>query len=652
MRFRVRSLVSNAAVAAYCCLSVFTSPMQAAEEHGSEQLALSFAQKAEYVADGIIRTTMKDYNIPGLTLSIVKDGKLIVLKGYGYANLENKIPVDPYKTMFRIGSTSKTFTWTAIMQLVEQGKIDLSENVNVYLKDFQLPEPHGKPLTLNDIMAHRPGYEDGAAGFLFANDPDKVVSVSELLKNHIPAQVRAPGVAVSYSNFATAIAGLIVQDVSGQPYNDYIEKHILKPLGMNYTTFREPLGQNHSEVSVSEELIPFFASGYEEKAERLDDIGFIYIHSVGPAGSGSSSAADMAKYMIAHLQKGTYEGAQILKPETVDLMRTRNFTDHPESHEFAHGFFNGKTDGYEFFDHGGGTVAFRTMLRFFPELDFGVFVSSSQGNGTAQVYDIPNLLVSALFEPKEILEDISPDKALLQTGQKFTGTYLSNRRSFTTLEGLGGLFSSAVNIAISAEGYLVRTAASGATSWIQTGPLTFRSVKSSAVMTFDAAEDGSILRYHNESGHVSADKTSFFGTPRFMFMAVGLAALFATTTIVGSIYRRKLETGTDLPVYGKVAFATGSLVIVWLFTAGYALAALASAGSTILWDFPTSGLSFLVVMSLVTSTAILALVATIKPVWQSSGWHIVRKIHHSMFAVSGLLFVYALWVWNLLGFNY
>ena len=315
-----------------------------------------FAKEVSLYADEVIVPMLEEQKIAGLTLSVVKDGEPILLRGYGYADAPAGIKVDPYRSMFRIGSIAKLFTWVAVMQLEEQGKLDLSANVNEYLTSFQLPEPHGKPLTMHDIMAHRPGYEDGGAGYMSYRDPAGVTSLRYAMETYIPAQVRAPGVAVAYSNYAVSLAGLIVEEISGQPFNNYVEEHIFEPLGMQYSSFREPLGNGHPEGPIANELIPHLAKGHWMPEDTHQIAGYEYIHATGPSGSASNSAADMARFMIAMLQNGEFEGKRILKAETVERMKERYYNEHPQGQSFAHGFMNGTHKGYEFFGHGVGSV--------------------------------------------------------------------------------------------------------------------------------------------------------------------------------------------------------------------------------------------------------------------------------------------------------
>jgi CubicO group peptidase (beta-lactamase class C family) len=263
-------------------------------------------------------------DIAGATISVVKDGKVLFEKGYGFADIEKRVPVSADNTLFRPGSISKLFTWTGIMQQVEQGKLDLDRDVNDYL-DFKIPPAFGKPITLRNIMTHTPGFEETVQE-LFVGDEKHLTPLGDYLKAHLPERIYPPGTTPAYSNYATAMAGYILQRVSGEKFDDYIENHIFKPLGMNSCTFRQPL---------PEALKSRMSNGYELASQPAHHFEFV---NTEPAGSSSVTAADMTHFMIAHLQNGTYEGAQILRPETAQLMHSRQFANMPQMNAMALGF--------------------------------------------------------------------------------------------------------------------------------------------------------------------------------------------------------------------------------------------------------------------------------------------------------------------------
>lgn len=330
------------------------------------------AVDVESFLDGFLPQQLATENKAGAVVAVVKDGKVLFEKGYGYSDREKKTPVSPQDTLFRPGSISKLFTWTSVMQLVERGKLDLDRDVNDYL-DYKLPAPFGKPTTLRDIMTHRPGLQETVKD-LFLRDQNQLMPLSQYLPTHVPAQIFPPGTIPAYSNYATTVAGYVVQRVSGQPFDDYVEQHIFQPLQMNRATFRQPLPAN---------LAPFMSKGYQLASG--DAKPFEYVE-VSPAGSLSASAESMTHFMIAHLQNGKYGDAQILKPETAVEMHSRQKGWPDAMNAMCLGFYEESQNGHRIIGHGGDTTYFHSDLHLILGANVGFFVSynsagHSEGEG-------------------------------------------------------------------------------------------------------------------------------------------------------------------------------------------------------------------------------------------------------------------------------
>src|SRR5579871_1220042 len=229
------------------------------------------AADLEAYLDGMMPAQLARENIAGAVIAVVKDGKVLFAKGYGYSDIEKRKPVDPDITLFRPGSISKLFTWTSVMQQVEQGKLDLDKDVNAYL-DFKVPATFGKPTTLRDIMTHRPGLQETIKDLFVASAAD-LRPMNQYLPAHLPAQIFPPGTIPAYSNYATTMAAYIVQRVSGQPFDDYVEEHIFKPLNMTHATFRQPLPDS---------LKADMSQGYVRASQPAKPFEYV---EVAPAGS-------------------------------------------------------------------------------------------------------------------------------------------------------------------------------------------------------------------------------------------------------------------------------------------------------------------------------------------------------------------------------
>ena len=311
--------------------------------------------------DGLMPQQIEKGDIAGAVVSVVKDGKVLFEKGYGYSDVEKKTPVSPQDTLFRPGSISKTFTWTAVMQQVEQGKLNLDADVNQYL-DFRIPATFGKPTTLRDIMTHRSGLEETIKD-LFVSEEKDLTPIAKYLPSHLPAQIFAPGTVPAYSNYATTLAAYMVQRVSGQDFYDYVDEHFFKPLNMTRATFRQPLPKS---------LEPFMSKGYDLGSGKPKHFEWV---EVAPAGSLSASAESMAHWMIMHLQNGRYDDAQILKPETAMEMHARQEGWPAAMNAMCLGFYEQNMNGHRVISHGGDTELFHSDLFLVLDANVGLFVA-------------------------------------------------------------------------------------------------------------------------------------------------------------------------------------------------------------------------------------------------------------------------------------
>ncbi len=311
--------------------------------------------------DGYMPYALARGEVAGAVVVVVKDGQVLFQKGYGYADVAAHKPVDPETTLFRPGSVSKLYTWTAVMQLQEQGKLDLDRDINTYL-DFTITPFEGQKITLRNLMTHSAGFEETTKQLIYA-EPTPEPDLGDYLKHNLPARIFPPGQIPAYSNYGATLAGYIVQRVSGQKFDDYIEQHIFAPLGMQHATFRQP---------VPAALKPLMSKGYENATEEPKPIEVV---GPAPAGSSAISGADMAKFMIAHLQDGEYNGQRILQPATAQMMHTTALNNIPPLNSMLLGFYQMNRNGHRIIGHGGDTQWFHSELSLFLDDHVGLFVS-------------------------------------------------------------------------------------------------------------------------------------------------------------------------------------------------------------------------------------------------------------------------------------
>jgi len=600
----------------------------------------------EAFIDGFMQSQMRAGPVAGATVAVVKDGALFFSKGYGFADVEKRAPVDPAQTLFRPGSVSKLFTWTAVMQLVEAGKLDLDKDVNTYLKDVQLPKTYDQPITLRNIMTHTTGFEDGGVGYLFADSAKTLVPLGTWLKSHMPARIRPPttdftsGANASYSNYATALAGHIVATVSGQPFDDYIEQHIFKPLGMNHSTFREPLPA---------ELEPHMSGGYNFENGEFVKKGFEFIHAAGPAGSLASTATDMARFMLAYLQNGALDDGRILKPETVQLMTTRTMSPDPALNGSALGFYESWINGRRVIGHGGDTLYFHSEVVLLPEQNLGLFVSiNTGGEGARTSMALQTAFVSHYFPAT--LPVIKPPADAKERNQRYAGTYRSLRHSYTKFE---RVFAAAGDVKATPmpDGTLgMPDPLFGKPArWIEVGNGVFRDVNQDLFIAFKGDSGGHTTQLVGPFSPIASERIHWYETGKLHGFIAGLAILLIITTIVSAIRQRRADrTGPPAVRWARPVLAlSGALLLIFLIVLALVLAA---GLEQLIFKVPSTLYVALTFAMLAVPAALVAAYFAVK-LWSARAWTMGARVHYTLATLAVLSFLLILQYWNLIGYR-
>lgn len=406
------------ATIATVALSLLVLPAPAGAEPATPPAHTLTHDDLEAYFDGFFPDALSRADIAGAVVVVVKDGQVLLEKGYGVSDVDTRKPVDPVRTLFRPGSISKLFTWTAVMQLVEQGKLNLDRDVNDYL-DFKIPEAFGKPITLRNLMTHTPGFEEHIKG-LMVDDPALFHSLRDAVAGTTPKRIYPPGEISAYSNYGAALAGYIVQRVSGERFEDYIAHHIFAPLQMTHSTFVQPLPAA---------LAGDMSKGYflpENKPQPFELINF------SPAGGLSASADDIAHFMIAHLSGGAYGGVSILKPETAALMHGAAFNPTPPLPAMGFGFYHEDRNGLRIVGHGGDSQVFHSDLHLILDRNVGLYLSlNSQGRERSPIAGIRPFLLEHFVDryfPAPV-PPLPPFTARPGDAQKVAGAYVLSRKT-------------------------------------------------------------------------------------------------------------------------------------------------------------------------------------------------------------------------------
>jgi CubicO group peptidase (beta-lactamase class C family) len=369
---------------------------------------------------------MKRAPIAGAVVIVVKDGNILLSKGYGYADVSAKKPVDPATTLFRVGSLSQLFTSTAVMQLVEQGKLDLDADVNRYL-DFSIPPRDGKAVTLRDLITHTAGFEDVVKDQSVA-DASSLISNEAWLKRWVPARIYPAGEIAAYSNYGAALAGYIVQRVAGEPFETYVEQHIFQPLGMAHASFRQPLPSS---------LQADMAASYAGSNATPTSTGWM---PAVPAGALSISGNDMARFMAAHLQDGRVGDAQLLRAQTVQQMHDYSRPSVTGLHAMGLGFHHLDRHGQGIIGQSSDTRFFHSSLALFGQQHVGLFVAVDGANDGGLRRQLLDGFADRYFPPLPQIRQPTLATAR-EHGALMVGRYLGSTLSLSNFRALRNLFT-------------------------------------------------------------------------------------------------------------------------------------------------------------------------------------------------------------------
>ncbi|OPH53508.1 penicillin-binding protein [Paenibacillus ferrarius] len=373
------------------------------------------AKELEAFADGIFADAMKKYTTVGSNFAVVSNGKVLLSKGYGYADRENKIPVDS-STVFQIGSVTKQFTALAAMQLVDKGKIDLHHDIQEYLGGMKVPNTTGKKLTMYDLLTYTSGFDK--PDILSGSTPEYVnqfFPMKESLEANMPTVVRPPGEAYTYDNFGFTLAGYAVGEVTGMSFAQYMEENIFKPLGMNSTNVR-----------FKPELLKRMAAHYGPKGELIPLEGFKPTDR--PSGGMVSTADDMVKYLMMHLNKGTYGGKEILSPKSIEQMHTYQvFPDKefPVTTIGFEGYFKEKMNGQHVVLKGGNVTGHSSLIVLLPEKNTAFYMSYN--NDSMMSLDVYEAFMNHYYPKKDEAPQPSYSPISEQQAKDYTGLYQNTR---------------------------------------------------------------------------------------------------------------------------------------------------------------------------------------------------------------------------------
>lgn len=619
-------------------------PPTAGESRVTEPPHELTAEDVHAFLDGFVPMQLEREDIAGAVVLVVKDGTILFAKGYGYSDVEKKTPVTVDATLFRPGSVSKLFTWTAVMQLVEQGKLDLDRDINEYL-DFKIPAKFGKPITLRNIMTHTPGFEEQIKD-LITEDAAPSATLKQHLVMHIPERIFPPGATPAYSNYGASLAGYIVERVSGRPFNDYVTENIFKPLGMSHSTFAQPLPA---------ELKALMSNGYRLGSGKSKSFEII---EEAPAGALAATAADMARFMIAQLQNGKFDNAQILRPETATQMHSRQFGLSPVLNGMCLGFYEETRNGRRIIGHGGDTIYFHSDLHLMLENGVGFFVSyNSAGKGdisprSALWYHFLDRYFP--YTPPKV-EKLASAEADAKT---VSGRYLTTRRSESSFLKVGAVAEN-VRVTPDENGTIkvepFKDFNGQIKTWQEIAPLVYRSVNGQDLLAFVHDAHGNMVLAPNFPA-AAEQRVSLMASANFnQSFIVGVLVVLGLTLVcwpLAAIIRGHYHQPLDLdPNYLRLRPWVRAVCAVDIAFLMIFLMVLTSGGISVLsskTDFKFHAIQSLGVLGAIGT--VIVLLATLRSWRDPHAWS-WGKVWNLLLLLACLGFVWFSYHWNLLNFN-
>lgn len=489
----------------------------------------------ETFLDGYIPEQMESRHVPGLVISVVQGDKVLLSKGYGYANLQKRIPMTP-QTNVRAGSVSKPVFATAVIQLIEQDLFDLDAPVSDYISDLKLEDEFGPASTVGQLLTHMGGYPDKVVRS-HAPDFEAWEPLGDVLHADLPSRVFPPGLVMAYSSWDYALLGYAIEGVTGLPYEDAVAELVLAPLGMGSSTYAQPLPPE-----IYDNLAVGYGYDYDKNEYYIQPHDFVHM---SPGVAFVTNGEDMSRYMRALLNGGSLDGKRIFEDETMAMLLERQASVHPyirgRSYAFAERTFAGRKTIY----HDGNGIGFINRLVLMPEHDLGFFISinhryfdegMSITEATVMLWELTNeIMENFVPETEVIVPQIQPLPDRADHIKRFTGQYQTTlgigRNDFFKLEALLDNY----NVKDNGDGSL----SIGSGVYVEVEPLVFQSLESPGSFVVFVENKAGEVEFLTFGGTGSYQKVSWYESMNFQIVLVGVITLISLSMLIAWPIKRQ-----------------------------------------------------------------------------------------------------------------
>lgn len=600
----------------------------------------------EAFLDALIPSQIENRNMAGAVVAAVKDGQVLVAKGYGYADVARRKPVLASETLFRPGSISKLFTATAVMQLVEQGKLDLDRDVNGYI-DFAIPNTYAQPVTLRRILTHTAGFEETVKN-LFIPPSTPMRPLRDYLIGSLPVRIFEPDRVPAYSNWAISLAGYIVERTTGEPFDSYVARHVLQPLRMDHSTFTQPL---------PDLLADKMSNGY--LFARGQPLAFEIVQAA-PAGALSATADDMCRFMLAFLNNGTLDGSTILRPESVAQIESRQFESDPALNAIGLVMMQYDINGYKAWGHGGDTIAFHSDLWLVPEANFGFYISYNSaapksGGGRGEV-------LHALFDryfPATAPSGSGVDPVVAQKDAKaVAGSYQLSRRADSNLLKLLAVLGQ-VAVKPNGDGTITLDSSKNLRGelkrWREISPLVYHEIDGPDKLAFHRGPDGTVMQLLPQPPIVVGQRSPWYENKTTLLPVLGTsAALLVLTGLlwpVAALVRRRYQSLVLAGSADRRWFVLSRVVclicLVW-FAVLFLLSSRAGTDISLLGDAINPWLHLIHLLGWLFAAGVLVLIVGAFRAWRAPDARLWLRAHATLLSLAGIVVAWFAWHVHLL----
>jgi len=593
--------------------------------------------------DQYLKENMKKDNVPGTAVVIIKDNKEIFKKGYGYSDLENKVLVDPDKTTFPVASVSKLFTATAIMKLYEDGKIALNKNVDNYIKPFSVENSYSDSVTCANLLTHTSGVDEASeldGGTL--NEKD-VKSQEHYISKHLPKVVRKPNTVSRYSNEGYNLLGYIIEKVSGENYQEYVQKNILDSLGMKDSFIRV---KNEST-----------AKGYEYNNGKYTSLNLAYQYNLGSSGVIATSA-DMGKFMQCHLNKGQFNGKSMLKPKTEELMQKKEFANNDKLAGMGYGFIRSDRNEKLIIKHEGALPGYTASMFLVPDENLGVYISTNTLG--ALPFNFEEAFLDHFYPSKNNKFDkVSPKSD--KDYSEYAGVYRSyDGLGKSNLMKFGILLDPSLDMTIkdNKDGTLTLNEYTTAKEYITTKLVEYDNgifARKDGKGDFAFRKDNGKVTYaFNDISHNSFEKIGFYETRIFLISIVigGILIFFINILINAVKYIRRLfkKEKSKLNIFDNLNLI--NVLISILNILGFIGSAVLTVAMVTTYSsrFMLLLYIFLGILLAGTILSLIQLIIFIISLFKNKGF-IKSKVYLSIINIVNLVFIFDIYYTNFLGFK-